>query len=96
MKLLSVEEIIRELERYRYDVTGATMGGHRVPFKVFADYVNMPRQTLQGYITRAFKPSDAARERLSVAMHDIREGRLRFVKRKYNWFAEGEAVKGLR
>ena len=93
MILLSKEEIIRELKRYRYDRVGAEFGGCRVPLKTFADHIGTSRQALNGFIHGDFGISDPMRARLSQAIADIRAGRLRFAREGQQWSAKGEAVK---
>ena len=93
--LLSREEIVRELKRYRYDRHGAENGGFRVPLKVFAEHIGLCRQTINSYIIGDFGISEPARARLSQAIADVRAGRLRFVRRNRVWQAEGKAVEDI-
>ena len=93
--LLSVAEIIHELKRYRYDRAGATLGGHRVPLKVFGDHVRVPRQTLNSYIHGEHGMTEATRVRLSQAILDIRAGRLRFERKDRQWRPAGPAAESI-
>ena len=90
--LLSREEILRELKRYRYDRHGAENGGFRVPLSTFAEHIGLCRQSINSYISGDFGISEPARARLSQAIQDVRAGRLRFVRRDRVWRAEGDAV----
>lgn len=93
--VLSQEEIVRELKRYRYDVTGETLGGNRVPLKTFGDFVGLHRDSLNKFIHGDMGIREGTRRRLSQAILDIRAGRLRFVRRDQVWHAEGPAVEAI-
>jgi len=95
MRLLPNEEIVRELKRYRYDRTGQTLGGYRVPLKTFGIYAGISRQMLGHYINGVFCPSEPTRRRISQAIIDIRAGRLRFRRRGQSWVPEGAAVEAI-
>lgn len=91
---LSREEIVRELKLYRFDRRGIEIG-HRVPLKVFADHVGISRQSLNNMINGIYGMREPTRMRLSQAIHDIRAGRLRFVRNGPVWEAAGEAVESI-
>ncbi len=95
MNLLSREEIVRELKLYRYDRAGETLGGARVPLKVFGEHVGVCRQALNAYIHGDHGMTEPTRARLSAAILDIRAGRLRFERRDRAWHARGEAVESI-
>jgi hypothetical protein len=92
MAPLPVDEIVRELKRYRYDFHGSEFGGARVPIKTFGDHVGISRQMLNRYIHREGEPTEPTRRRLTQAIQDIRSGRLRFERRNRIWQAAGPAV----
>lgn len=87
--LLSQEEIVRELKRYRYDHS------IRVPLKTFGEHVGLNRQSLCNYINGTMGMKPATRARLSKAILDIRAGRLSFVRRNQVWQVAGQAVEAI-
>lgn len=95
MNLLSREEIMRELRRYRHDRHGAENGGNRVPIKCLADHIGLCRQAINAYLVGDYGMSEPTRAKLSKAIEDVRSGRLRFVRRNRAWRAEGDAVENI-
>jgi len=95
MQPLPLEDIVRELKRYRYDRTGQTLGGYRVPLKTFGEYVGISRQMLGRYINGQDRPREPLRRRMSQAIIDIRAGRLRFRRCAQEWVTEGDAVEAI-
>ena len=95
--LLSDEEIVRALRRFRYDPE--FRGPKRVPMRVLADLISVSRMT----IYRVMRPdlrtrpkrmiSERTRAKLSPAIAAILDGRLRFRRTKHVWEIEGSMLR---
>ena len=93
--LLSDEELVRSLRRFRYD--RALRGPRRVPIRVLADLLGLSHTTIYQTMrpdlpTQPRKISETTRIKLSFAIKAINEGRLRFRRRRQVWEIEGGPI----
>ena len=93
--LLSDEEIVRALRRFRYD--SEFRGPKRVPIRTLAEIVGLSHTTIYQAMrpdlpTRPRKISETTRIKLSFVIKAISEGRLRFRRHGQIWNAEGAAI----
>ena len=95
--LLSDEEIVRALRRFRYDPE--FRGPKRVPIRVLADLVGVSRMTIYGVMRPDLRTrpkrmiSERTRAKLSPAIAAILDGRLRFRRTKHVWEIEGSMLR---
>jgi hypothetical protein len=75
---LPSSDVIRSLLRYRYDP--AFRGERRVPIRTLATFVGLSHETLYQAM-RVGTASECTRVKLTRALSDIAEGRLRFRRR---------------
>jgi hypothetical protein len=94
--LLSDEEIVRALRRFRYDPE--FRGPKRVPIRVLADLVGVSRMTIYEVMRPDLRTrpkrmiSERTRAKLSPAIAAILDGRLRFRRAKHVWEIEGSML----
>jgi hypothetical protein len=91
-RLLSPDEIKRELRRFCYDP--AYGGEKRVPIKTLGDFCGLGRDAVWDALMRG-EMSQRTRTLLSWAIIAITEGRLRFRRYGQKWKPEGEDIKML-
>ena len=95
--LLSDEEIVRALRRFRYDPE--FRGQKRVPIRVLADLVGVSRMTIYEVMRPDLRTrpkrmiSERTRAKLSPAIAAILDGRLRFRRTKHVWEIEGSMLR---
>ena len=95
--LLSDEEIVRALRRFRYDPE--FRGPRRVPIRVLADLIGVSRMTIYGVMRPDLQTrpksmfSERTRAKLSPAIAAILDGRLRFRRTKHVWEIEGSMLR---
>jgi len=95
--LLSDEEIVRALRRFRYDPE--FRGPRRVPIRVLADLIGVSRMTIYGVMRPDLRTrpkrmiSERTRAKLSPAIAAILDGRLRFRRTKHVWEIEGSMLR---
>ena len=95
--LLSDEEIVRALRRFRYDPE--FRGPKRVPIRVLADLVGVSRMTIYEVMRPDLRTrpkrmiSERTRAKLSPAIAAILDGRLRFRRTKHVWEIEGSMLR---
>jgi hypothetical protein len=95
--LLSDEEIVRALRRFRYDPE--FRGPRRVPIRVLADLIGVSRMTIYGVMRPDLRTrpkrmiSKRTRAKLSPAIAAILDGRLRFRRTKHVWEIEGSMLR---
>jgi hypothetical protein len=81
-RLLPANEIVRELRRFRYE--SEFSGARRVPISCLASLCGIDRQTIYTAMMGQ-EVSHAVKAKLSWAIVLIREGRLRFTRRRQRW-----------
>jgi hypothetical protein len=95
--LLSDEEIVRALRRFRYDPE--FRGPKRVPIRVLADLIGVSRMTIYEVMRPDLRTrpkrmiSERTRAKLSPAIAAILDGRLRFRRTKHVWEIEGSMLR---
>ena len=95
--LLSDEEIVRALRRFRYDPE--FRGPKRVPIRVLADLIGVARMTIYEVMRPDLRTrpkrmiSKRTRAKLSPAIAAILDGRLRFRRTKHVWEIEGSMLR---
>ena len=95
--LLSDEEIVRALRRFRYDPE--FRGPKRVPIRVLADLIGVARMTIYEVMRPDLRTrpkrmiSTRTRAKLSPAIAAILDGRLRFRRTKHVWEIEGSMLR---
>jgi hypothetical protein len=87
--LLPATDVVRVLLRFRYDP--AFRGERRVPIRTLATFVGLSHETLYQAM-RAGTASECARAKLTWALADILDGRLRFRRRGQRWEPEGNPL----
>jgi len=88
-KLLPAADVVRTLLRFRYDP--AFRGERRVPIRTLATFVGLSHETLYQAM-RVGTASECTRAKLTWALKDIAEGRLRFRRRGQRWEPEGHSL----
>ena len=93
--LLTDEEIVRALRRFRYD--REFRGLKRVPLRTLAELIGLSHMTVYEAMKtdppgRRRNISELTRARLSWAITAISEGRLRFRRIRHVWTVEGDVA----
>jgi hypothetical protein len=87
--ILPASDVVRALLRYRYDP--AFRGERRVPIRTLATFVGLSHETLYKAM-RVGTASECTRAKLTWALRDVAEGRLRFRRRGQRWEPEGRSL----
>jgi hypothetical protein len=88
-QILPAADVVRALLRFRYDA--AFRGERRVPIRTLATFVGLSHETLYDAM-RAGTASECTRAKLTCALRDIAEERLRFRRRGQRWEPEGQSL----
>jgi hypothetical protein len=87
--ILPASDVVRALLRFRYD--REFRGQRRVPIRTLATFVGLSHETLYQAM-RVGTASECTRAKLTWALRDIAEGRLRFRRRGQRWEPEGHSL----
>jgi hypothetical protein len=86
--ILPASDVVRALLRFRYD--REFRGQRRVPIRTLATFVGLSHETLYQAM-RVGTASECTRAKLTWALRDITEGRLRFRRCCQRWEPEGHS-----
>lgn len=87
-RLLSVEEVVRQIRVWQYSPDGRGKG-KRVPIRVLAHFLDLSHVTVYD-VVRFMRASESVLERLSWAIRQINSGKLCFVREKNVWKIVGD------